>query len=997
MTGMRRILGSLSALIIAAASMIALIVGTPSAVAATVSVCDSGSPSNEPAAGGTIDLFDYKVNDNGISTTEDYNKDTNINGNGTSGLGFRFGLNNDSKDEEGYYDSSGNITKQPFVTSSLSDGQPAGNSKRTSTSTSGTGYQPTSLAYLFNKSTTAAKNTNGTSYSGLSKDSYTGINANSLLTKDSSGTWSFDSSRQYAYYDTSTDSKSFTLTDSNPITTTYSTQLADEYNYNNKQNGTSKTGLPGGFFPFNTSTEAEAANSTAVENNTLVIKFTVSNANTASGQAIYIVGSGLAGDDAPWTAAYRLNYSDGSWEGYVPVSKSKVNYDKVEFKAIKAPWSASTRVSTSSLHITDSSWEPYDGNSTISMSNTSGGVYHLSHTWGTKQAEDAANLQHENGGVGYVNSVTGTDDGTAGSYFSSYTSDGKNLVQLDHYFGMHLNKDFYMNSSGTTSSGDPVEFNFQGDDDAYLYIDGILFLNLGGTHTALSGKLNLKTGEVSSKNVTGLLDNGAGRASDGSSTAAYSGVEYATHQAGSTLVAIATASGTTTTKNGVMYNSSGKAVLDTTTGRFVSGTHTLDMFYLERGAEDSNLKVSYNMSTAPTTSVTKDIIDSDGKAATDGSAEYGSTVTYRTTITDDSSDGLDDSTRYMRDELPSGVSYDGNGVTWTKTSPDGAQTTGTADDVSYDKTDNVLTWAVTGLTAGSSIAYMYTVTVTGAAGSSQTNGVCTVGTDRESDPGLPAYASFTIPVSVEGTKMLTAGGTDASSQIGTDGYVFYVLVRPVTSTDPIPTSSDGTSLTTTTDSEGNVWYKVPVTYSIEMRKATWRFSIGTSYTDSGRTDDSNTSTTSTTRNYYVREMSDVSGNSKGVTYDGTTYKVSVSTDASSTVVSAGGTDSVKRMSTSRVTAVDESSGDSTWTQDSDASGVNTGSVSGIAFTNSVALTAHITSTGSRAIPLLVGSALILGSIGVGLYASQGNDSRMRLLRRRRHTSTGEDRDRHDSH
>ena len=59
---MRRVLGSISSLIIAAAGMTALIIGTPTAVAATGSVCDSGSLSNETAAtsDGTIDLFDYK-------------------------------------------------------------------------------------------------------------------------------------------------------------------------------------------------------------------------------------------------------------------------------------------------------------------------------------------------------------------------------------------------------------------------------------------------------------------------------------------------------------------------------------------------------------------------------------------------------------------------------------------------------------------------------------------------------------------------------------------------------------------------------------------------------------------------------------------------------------------------------------------------------------------------------------------------------------------------
>ena len=50
----------------------------------------------------------------------------------------------------------------------------------------------------------------------------------------------------------------------------------------------------------------------------------------------------------------------------------------------------------------------------------------------------------------------------------------------DYYYGMSLESTFMIPEKGCDANGNPLIFEFTGDDDFWLFIDDILVLDLGG-------------------------------------------------------------------------------------------------------------------------------------------------------------------------------------------------------------------------------------------------------------------------------------------------------------------------------------------------------------------------------------------------------------------------------------------------------------------------------------------------------------------------------------
>ena len=76
----------------------------------------------------------------------------------------------------------------------------------------------------------------------------------------------------------------------------------------------------------------------------------------------------------------------------------------------------------------------------------------------------------------------------------------------NYYNGMEIEAGFSKTPNGQDAWGHDMIFEFTGDDDFWLYVDGELIIDLGGTHSALEGKVNFATGDVIVNGVATKLD-----------------------------------------------------------------------------------------------------------------------------------------------------------------------------------------------------------------------------------------------------------------------------------------------------------------------------------------------------------------------------------------------------------------------------------------------------------------------------------------------------------
>lgn len=158
-------------------------------------------------------------------------------------------------------------------------------------------------------------------------------------------------------------------------------------------------------------------------------------------------------------------------------------------------------------------------------------------------------------------------------------TDGTN-DNLNHHFGMSMTTEFVQPASGKTTDNKDMIFEFSGDDDVWVYIDGVLVGDLGGIHEKATLKINFATGEVK----VGHIDGANGTRKD---------IENTTIKAKFDTAGVNTS------------NFRGNTFCD-------SSKHTLSFFYLERGAGASNMSLKFNLTTLPSSEVEK--VNQNGEA-----------------------------------------------------------------------------------------------------------------------------------------------------------------------------------------------------------------------------------------------------------------------------------------------------------------------------------------------------------------------------------------------
>lgn len=160
-----------------------------------------------------------------------------------------------------------------------------------------------------------------------------------------------------------------------------------------------------------------------------------------------------------------------------------------------------------------------------------------------------ANTNGKNVTTYSANGVTGEYRGVTHYKYDSGYNDGNNStsnVGTNYWFGMSVDVGFYLpNSPGTIVDGaygnrdvygNEMHFQFSGDDDVWVLVDGKIVLDLGGIHGIESGDINFSTGVVT---VNG-------------------------------------------TQTGNIYS-------------MAPGEHTLTIYYLERGSSLSNCAIYFNL------------------------------------------------------------------------------------------------------------------------------------------------------------------------------------------------------------------------------------------------------------------------------------------------------------------------------------------------------------------------------------------------------------------
>lgn len=159
-------------------------------------------------------------------------------------------------------------------------------------------------------------------------------------------------------------------------------------------------------------------------------------------------------------------------------------------------------------------------------------------------------------------------------FFPFNSGASENQASTYNYgFGAKLQFQFTLTSDGKVKADNgnyvPIKFFFSGGDDVWVYIDGELALDVGGDHGKASGLLEFGADENGNNNYTSYVSD----IKESNNTVYNPGANKTVTYLGNKITFKYKSKETTTLK---------------------PGTHTLTMYYMERGMWESNMAVAFN-------------------------------------------------------------------------------------------------------------------------------------------------------------------------------------------------------------------------------------------------------------------------------------------------------------------------------------------------------------------------------------------------------------------
>lgn len=245
-------------------------------------------------------------------------------------------------------------------------------------------------------------------------------------------------------------------------------------------------------------------------------------------------------------------------------------YENVSFPLKKACVFAKTQDGSGNNAKNDAEYWYFDSNETslYLKQDTARQSYYLAES-GTDKASRNRSYDNKTEGKGYgffpFNQTVGDNDGAP---------------QYNYGFGAKLQFDFTLTKNGQVTVGQngetvPIQFFFSGDDDVWVYIDGELVLDVGGAHGRAAGLLEFGANEDGINTVTSWVSDTKER-----------GRVYTAAKDKKTV--------TFTNRNGnsndyiFQYKTEDPKTLQD------KPTHTLTMYYMERGMWESNMALAFN-------------------------------------------------------------------------------------------------------------------------------------------------------------------------------------------------------------------------------------------------------------------------------------------------------------------------------------------------------------------------------------------------------------------